>query len=211
MTNIEVEYRGKLTTAKFDSLKRVMDKNGKFIRKMDRLSLIYLCPKTIKDSTTQKYDSIDVRVRLEKEELELVLKYGSYKEEVGGGRKEISFKMLNNQFEEAIDFLRVLGFHKAYVQLQKKYIYRYDNIQFELGYIKHFGNYFEAEIIVKNKKDLESANSKILGLCKKLNVKYIDDRKAYQRAIKALNKKQELFDFDKQTARQLIRKYHLLS
>ena len=100
---------------------------------------------------------------------------------------------------------------EACVQLQKKYIYRYDNIQFELGYIKHFGNYFEAEIIVKNKKDLESANSKILGLCKKLNIKYIDDRMSYQRAIKALNKKQELFDFDKQTARQLIRKYNLLS
>jgi predicted adenylyl cyclase CyaB len=207
MPNIEVEYRGRLSTREFSRLKKFMDKNGKFIRKMDRLSLIYLCPKAIKESPNQKYDDIDVRVRLDNGEMEIVLKYGSFEEEVGGGRKEISFKMLNDQFDEAVDFLKVLGFHKAYVQAQKKYIYRYNNIQFELGYIKHFGNYFEVEVIVKNKKEMESANSKIFGLCKRLDIKYMDDLGIYQKAIDALNKKQELFDFHKQTAKQLIRKY----
>lgn len=115
----------------------------------------------------------------------MVLKYG--KSSGNDVRKEFQFPVDSKSFEEAVEFLYILGYYYGVLQTTKSFLYKYKGIEFVLVEVPNFGYYFEAEIRT-NSSSIESANKKILLACKELNLEFLDD-KSFWRLIEDLNKR----------------------
>lgn len=171
MSKIEVEYRGVLTKKKFNELNVFLGKNGKFIGEKDRLSLIYF-PRG-KESSKISKSPTDLRLRITNKKTELVLKYG--KSSGNDARKEFSFPMESEQFEEMTEFLFILGYYYGVLQATKSYLYMYKGIEFTLVEVPGFGYYFEAEILTDS-KSVKNADKKIMSVCDELGLSVLNDR-----------------------------------
>ncbi len=64
MVKIEVEHRGLLTEKKFNELVKFLKKEGKFIGKKNRFSLIYFSHGKVANFKLQKNNPIDLRLRI---------------------------------------------------------------------------------------------------------------------------------------------------
>jgi len=196
MAQIEVEHRGILTKKKFDELKLFLKKNGKFIQEKDRFSVIYFPPgkETFQVNKISK-SPIDLRVRITNKKTEMVLKYG-----ISSGsdaRKEFFFPVDSNKFEEAIEFLFILGFYYGVLQATKSYLYKYKGVEIVLVDVPKFGYYFEAEILTET-KSIKAANSKIISACKELGLDILSD-KDFWKLLQSLNDRPGMrFNFKKQ-------------
>lgn len=172
--NVEVEHRGTLNKAKFDNLRKFFEKEGKFIKEKDRFSVIYF-PRG-KEKLKVPKSSLDLRVRVTNKKAEIVLKYG--KSSGADARKELSFPIDPSQFEEATEFLFILGFYYGALQATKTYVYMYKDIEFAIVHAPAFGYYFEAEILT-DKQSIKGADEKILSVLKELDLNALNNKEFY--------------------------------
>ena len=170
MAKIEVEYRGVLTKKKFDELNNYLKKSGNYIKEKDRFSVIYF-PRG-KERLKVSKSPLDLRVRITNKKSELVLKYG--RSSGNDARKEFSFPIDSEKFEEIIEFLKILGFYYGVLQATKTYIYIYQDIEFALVDVPGFGYYFEAEILA-DMKSVESVKKKIAITTKELGLNVLNE------------------------------------
>jgi len=165
--NIEVEMMGGINTNKFNSLKDFFDKNAKFKKKKERLTLMYFRDKIPLDIKEIKDEPVDLRFRVTNKQPEVVLKYGIFSGE--NARKEITLPLKPEEVENQIEFLKLLGWYVVVVYAVKTYVYDYNNIEFALVDIKDYGYNFEAEIMcvegeIENSKESLKKELDILGL-----------------------------------------------
>lgn len=192
--NIEVEYRGMLTKEKFDALKEFLEKEGKFVKEKDRFSIIYF-PRG-KERLKVSKSPLDLRVRITNKKAEIVMKYG--KSSGADARKEFSFPIASEQFEEAIEFLFIMGFYYGVLQATKTYVYTYKGIEFAVVYAPIFGDYyFEAEILA-NDDSVESANQKITDVIKELDLSVLSEKEFYKWLDELSSKPEFKFNFKKE-------------
>lgn len=173
--NIEVEHRGVLTKEKFDSIKQFLEKKGKFVKEKDRFSVIYF-PRG-KERLGVPKSPLDLRVRITNKKAEIIMKYG--KSSGADARKEFSFPIDPNQFEEATEFLFYLGFYYGALQATKTYVYMYKDVEFAIVNAPAFGHYFEAEILT-GKKEIQNANQKIMSVMKELGLEVLSEKDFYK-------------------------------
>lgn len=156
MTKYEVEHRGLLTAEKYDELIRFFDKNAKNCGTKKRFSIIY---STSKKSVREiKDDPIDLKLRVTNGKSEIALKYGKWSGK--DARREFGFEIDTDQYDDFIEFLKILGYHKAVLMDNIKHDYIYRGIEFSLVEVPHWGYYFEAEIM-SNEKEIDKANKKL--------------------------------------------------
>jgi len=126
---IEVEHRGLLTKEKFIEIKAFLDKNAKFLGEKDRFSILYFQTKA-KNSFERKEEVIDLKVRITNKKSELVMKHGVF----GGkdARKEFSFNLESNKFDDMVELLHILGFHHGVLHDTKTFVYFYNNVEISL-------------------------------------------------------------------------------
>lgn len=169
MAKIEVEHRGLLNEKKFAELNKFLKKNGKFIQEKGRFSIVY-SPRGRETLGIHK-TPVDLRLRITNKKAELVLKYGKF----GGNdaRKEFLFPIDAKKFEEATEFLQILGFYYGVLQATKTYLYLYKGIEFALVRAQDWGCYFEAEISTVQ-EGVERANKKIMSACKELGLEVLN-------------------------------------
>lgn len=177
MTQIEVEYRGSLNKKQFKELNIFLKKNGKFLGEKDRFSVIYFSHGKGENFDLDRDNPIDLRLRITNKKSELVLKYGRWSG--NDARKEFSFPIELKKFEEAIEFLMILGFYYGVLQATKSYLYRYKGVEVVLVDVPQFGYYFEAEILISPDK-IEEADKKITIVCKELNLSILSDNDFYK-------------------------------
>lgn len=191
MAKIEVEHRGALTEEKFKELNRFLKKNGKFIGKKNRFSLIYFSHGKEANFKLQKDNPVDFRLRITNKKSELVLKHGAW----GGkdARKEFSFPIDSKKFEDMVELLQVLGLYYGGLQATKTGVYVYKSVEFALVKVPGWGYYFEAEISV-NPNLVDGANKKIDLVCRELGLEVLDEKGFYDLCSK-LNERQG-FTFD---------------
>lgn len=195
MTKIEVEHRGKLTGEKFRKLNNFLNKNGKFIGKKDRFSVIYSPYRGKEILELSKKSPIDLKIRITNKKTELVLKYGKWSG--NDARKEFLFPIDSNKFEEMVEVLRILGFYYGVLQATKTYLYLYKGIEFALVKVPSWGYYFEAEIATDT-NGVKKANIKIAKECEKLDMNILND-KDFCELLKSLNNRPGFrFNFKKQ-------------
>jgi len=193
MAQIEVEHRGVLTKKKFDELSLFLKKEGKFIKEKDRFSVIYF-PRGKEKQKISK-SPLDLRVRITNKKAEIVLKYG--KSSGADARKEFSFPLEALQFEEATEFLFILGYYYGVLQATKSYLYEYKGIEIVLVDVPKWGYYYEAEILTDT-KSIKQANEKIISLCKELSLKVLNEKDFYQLLEDLSNRPGFRFNFKKE-------------
>ncbi|MBL7156389.1 MAG: hypothetical protein ISS87_02240 [Candidatus Pacebacteria bacterium] len=194
MTKVEVEHRGYLAERKFNESNKFLKKNGKYLDKQDRFSVIY-SPSRGKETFKLNRSPIDLKVRITNKKAELVLKYGRWSG--NDARKEFLFPIDSKKFEEMIEFLLILDFYYGVLQATKTYLYLYKGIEFALVKVPGWGYYFEAEIVV-NRNLIAKANKKIMLVCRKIGLKVLND-KDFCKLLEDLNNRPGYrFNFKKQ-------------
>lgn len=193
MAKIEVEHRGSLTQEKFKKLNNFLKKNGKFLEEKDRFSIIY-SPRG-KETFGLGRSLVDLKLRITNKKTELVLKYGKWSG--NDSRKEFLFPIESRKFEEAVEFLFILGFYYGVLQATKSYLYIYKGVEIVLVKVPRFGYYFEAEIM-SDPDSINIADQKIMSVCKELNISVFDN-KGIRRLLQNLNDRPGFrFNFKKQ-------------
>ena len=200
--NIEVEHRGLLTKEKFNTLRKFLEKEGKFIKEKDRFSVIY-SPRG-KETLRIHRSPIDLRLRITNKKSELVLKYGKWSG--SDARKEFSFPIDSAKFGEMTEFIKILGFYYGVLQATKTYVYMYKDIEFAIVQVPGFGYYFEAEILTE-KKSIQSANQKIMLILKELGLNVLNDKDFYKLLEDLSDRPGFLFNFKKENFSEIKKRF----
>lgn len=204
--NIEVEQRGPLKKEGFDKLNKFMKKNGKFLNEKKRLTLLYFKDKINENCTELKNDPVDLRIRVTNKKAEMIMKYGSWGS--SDNRKELTFNIGLDQFKDAIEFLKHLGWYLCTVQTTNSKNYTYRGIEFAIVEVTHMKfKYYEAEIMVDNKNRVKDAEKKINEVCKELGLRAYDE-KDFEKQLNKLNKAKEFqFNFKKESPLVMIKRF----
>lgn len=176
MAKVEVEHRGLLSEKKFEELNKFLKKNGKFLGKKDRFSLIYFSHGKDADFKLQKDNPIDLRLRITNKKSELVLKHGAWSGK--DARKEFSFSIDTKKFYDMTELLQVLGLYYGGIQATKTMVYVYKGVEFALVKVPGWGYYFEAEISV-NPASVDKANKEIDLVCRELRLEALNEKDFY--------------------------------
>ena len=203
MIQIEVEHRGQISRQKFDELRSFFEQQAKFLGKKDRFSLIYFQPKS-QNADARKSELIDLKLRITNGMTELVMKYG--KNSGSDARKEFSFNIDSQKFEQMVEFLRILGFRHGVLQATKTLVFLYNGIEFALVEVPDWGYYFEAEILT-DAESVDEANAKIIKQCTDLGLEVLDDD-AYWQLLESLNRRQGFtFDLNHEEFKQIKERF----
>lgn len=193
MAKVEVEHRGYLTEKKFKELNIFLKRNGKFLSKRDRFSVIYN-PRG-KERLDLVRSPIDLKIRITNKKTELVLKYGKWSG--NDARKEFLFPIESKKFGEMIEFLDALGFYYGALQATKTFLFKYKGAEIALVKVPGWGYYFEVEVLTDS--DLvDKANKKIADLCKALGIEVVNNE-GFLKLCESLNERPGFrFNFKKQ-------------
>ena len=189
---IEVEIRGPLTKNQYYYLNKVFSKNGKFISPKNRIVLCYPDPET---GSLVENCNTDIRIRTTNGIPELIIKQGKW----GGDehRREFSLLAEKGDFDKLVMMLGAMGFKKGVLAERYGKIYIYKKIEFSLVKVPKHSYYFEAEIMVKAKKDIKKAKEKMRRVCKNLGLEVWDDKGFYKYIHTLNNEANEIFDYEK--------------
>lgn len=176
MSKYEIELRGQLSTKQKNKLENFLAKNGKLVKEYKRIQWCF-------DRNLQK--KIDLRLKITNGEAEFSLKDGGLSE---ANRKEISIPIPTNKLKQAKDFLKILDYREGIIAWRNAKIYSYENIEWAIVEVPNFGYYFEAEKLVKNKKDGQEAENEIRSVTSKLGLKLMTAQETIE-YIKLLDRK----------------------
>jgi hypothetical protein len=192
---IEVEHIGKIDKEKFEELKNLFEKEGKFLKRKERISFMYFRDSIPKDISEIKEEDTDLRLRITNKKPELIIKKGLF---TGThSRKEISIKFDMKELFKYVDFLSALGWNIGVIYAAETFVYEYRDIEFSLVYIKNYGYNFEAEILT-TKDEIEESTTKIKNILDELNLIPFDEGGLNNQCNDINNRKELRFDFSKE-------------
>ena len=195
----ELEFRGPLTKDSFDKLDRRLRSISKKHKILSRLSMIYFPPGFGREDMARS--RMDVRLRINNNKPELVMKTGTSD---SADRSEFTIEISQASFLDTVDFLLSLGFVSGFLQRQSKRLYEYKGMEIDLGYIEHFGHYFEIEKVVYSRRDIPRAKKDIARICNELGLRFYGKRE-YEEAIERLDRMQKTFDLRRESIAKLMK------
>lgn len=202
MAKIEIEHRGLLTKKKFEELLDFFHKNGKFLGKKERFSIIYI---QAKNSVAEDRDcEIDLKLRITNKLPELALKYGKWSGK--DARKEFNLDIKKDQFWECVELLKILGYERCALMANTKNDFLYKNIEFSLVEVPDWGYYFEAEILA-DPKDITKYDKLIEKEVSALGLKVASEEE-FVRLLDELNSRPgSRLEINDKTIKELRSKY----
>jgi len=200
---IEVEIRGPLKKEGFDRLRRIMEKEGEFVREKNRLSLLYFRNKITENMEDVREELVDLRVKVTNKRGGIVMKYGRW----GGSctRKEISLSFDISKFEDTLEILKHLGWFICVALSVNAKVYFFKGVEFTIAKINDLGYNYEAEIEIDNEEETEKTKEKIRKVCKELNLREYKKGEYEEQCNKINNNKENQFNFREQEI-SLVRK-----
>jgi len=186
--NYEVELRRPLTSTDYERVSDFLLKNGELIANLHRFLIDYST--FLEGIGTRKRD---IRVRITNGQPELVVKMGEWG---GTHRKEVSVLLKDSQFENAIQFLGLLGYIKGVACERIIKCYKYKGINLSLVEVPGYSYFFEAEKMgIETEVNLIS--QEMLDVIHQLGLKVFTKEEFYA-YIEDLNKNVNwVFDFRK--------------
>jgi len=200
----EVEFIGNLPKGKFEELKRLFEKEGKFKKQKDRISFMYFRNNIPKDLSEIKDEPVDLRFRVTNKQPEIVLKYGLFN--AAHARKEVSIPLKPEEVEKHLELLSLLGWNLVVIYATKTLTYDYKGIEFALAEIKDYGYNFEAEILTDESK-ADEAKKIITKELTKLGLKPFDEQGLNKQCNAINNKKDIQFDFSKKSFKEVRERF----
>jgi adenylate cyclase class IV len=205
MKDIEVEQRGPLTKTQLKELTAFFKKNAVFKGYKERILIDY---STFLPGEGIKGRKKDIRLRTTNGIPEIMIKLGSW----GGSeqRKEVSLIAKKGEFDKLVQIFGLLGLTKGALVITKTNAFKYKGIEFAVVDVCGKRYIFEAEIMIKDKKNTAAAKSKIEKVIKELELKIYTDKEFYA-YIEDLNKKQiaKTFDYNNYTDGYFKKKFRL--
>jgi len=176
MSNYEIELRGSLDKIQKEKLENILINRGKLIKEYKRTQWCFF-NKALKNK--------DLRIKNTNGNWEISLKVGDLAKT---SRKEISLSFLESDKKQAFNLLKFLGYNNGIIAVRSAKIYEYRGVEWAIVRATDDINYFEAEKLVKNKKDSRLAEEEIRAICLELGLK-IFNIKEYREFIKYLGQK----------------------
>jgi predicted adenylyl cyclase CyaB len=168
---IEVEKRAIINESEFQRMKKLLDKNAKFIGAKTMKSFLFNDPHYL-------------RIRLIKGQNEAIITHKSeYYHQ--SARKEIEFPIELKKLNSFLAIIREIGFKECVEIKAIKRKYKFKGFLIELNRVNHLGNILEVEMMLKNKKGLKKTDEKILEIMDELGLKEfpLDKYKAMHKVI----------------------------
>ncbi len=199
--NIEIEIRGPLSKAQYESLITFFTKNGKVKEKKDRILIDYstFLPGGIESRKK------DIRLRVTNGIPEIIVKIGEW----GGSeqRKELSVLGKPGEFDTLVEIFGHLGFGKGVLAHRKSRVYEYKDVEFALVEVPNHSYYFEAEKMAHGNEDAQKITEELTKICESLDLT-VYDKKGFFEYIAILNKEANgVFEFDEYVAGDFKKKY----
>ena len=202
MSKIEVEHRGLITKEEFNRFKHFFRKNGKYLGEKKRFSLIH---NTSEKSVREIKDNpVDIKLRLTNKKPELAVKYGKWSGK--DARREFNFSLEPNMFDDMLELLKILGYHKFVLMANTKYDYFYHGIEFSLVKVPDWGFYFEAEILTKESFK-EQADRKLDHEIVELGLKVLDEDEFYDLLDELNNRRGFRIDLYKVSLKEIKKRF----
>ena len=159
MHQYEIELRGPLSLRQKNKLLKFLNKFGRKIKEYKRIQWCF------KDSWEK---NLDLRVKVTNNDVKLSLKLGNPSKP---HRKEISLHLRKNDLKKAFDFVKHLGYRKGFKAWRNADIFEYKQIEWAIVEVPDHSYYFEAEKLVRNKKEGQMAEDEIKKVAYELGLK----------------------------------------
>lgn len=167
---IEVEIRGRLDQAGFDSLSKFMQENGKHVESHEReMYLLFNYPGYDEDPMAR---DVDIRLRRTDEFCEIMIKKKAGENNVA--RHEMSLPLAIKDLELAKKVLSDLGQKKGLKIWRWKSVYEYQGIEWSLVRTPKDYFYYEAELAIEDGANATEAHQKLESAAKELNLEILD-------------------------------------
>tara|TARA_Y100000310_G_C20503508_1_gene725217 strand:- start:195 stop:824 length:630 start_codon:yes stop_codon:yes gene_type:complete len=201
---IEVEYIGKINKEKFNELKILFEKDGKFLKRKERISFMYFRDEIPEDISEIKEEDTDLRLRITNKKPELIIKKGLF---TGThSRREISIIFDKKNLSNYVDFLSALGWDKGVIYAVETFVYEYEGIEFSLVGIIDYGFNFEAEILT-TKNEQNNAIKKIKKILNKLSLVAFDEEGLNKQCNEINNRTKLRFDFSNGNIKEYLERF----
>lgn len=184
--DIEVELRGPVSGESIKKVEEFLSQNGKFKKSKDRVLIDYT-------SEGVEEREKDVRLRSTNGIPEIIVKLGKW----GGeeARKEISVVVNRGDFDKLVQIFGIIGLTEGILCVRKSKVYDYKGVEFAFVEVPNHSFYFEAEKLIKDGDNKESAIMEIREVCRELGLSLFGEKEFFD-YVQLLNKEaNEVFDF----------------
>ncbi len=196
---IEVELRGVIERKKIQELL----KNYPFRKTKERIVIMYFREKIPEDVREILNDPVDLRVKISKKQAKLSLKYGTFSDV---GREELEINIPKSEVLKLIKMLAYLGWKHAVVYATEAWETEIDKITFTIVKILRTPfSFFEAEILVKNKKEVKKAEEKLKKFLEKFGLKPFTEEEFYDFCNRINGIEEFKFDFMKRKPEEIFK------
>lgn len=183
---IEVEVRGRIKN--FEKVLNDFRKKAKFVEEKDRFSMVYFRTGSPINREAVKSEKVDFKLRITNKKPEIVMKYGLVKG--SESRKEILIPIKLEDFDEAVELFRLIGWEKGVIMATKTFVFMYKGIEFALVHNKKL-EYFEAEKLVEKDENTEEVISEIRKVCGDFGLEFFSEDEFF-RVLDSINQEKEL-------------------
>jgi len=156
IADYEIELRGRLSDSKYRSIKKFLDKNGKF--KEEKIRTFYDFSTFIPGEGLRGRTK-DFRIRETNGQPEVILKLGAW--QGSDRREELSVITAKGSTETLLKIFGEMGFKKAMKGTRHTLAYDYKDIEIALVEVPDHSYYFEAEIVAPADSDHEEVYTRI--------------------------------------------------
>lgn len=194
IADFEIELRGPLTKDKYDEIKSLLDKTGKFKEEKRRVFYDY---STFIPGEGIRGRTKDFRVRETNGKPEVILKLGKW--QGSDRREELSVFTEKGSTDKLLKIFGEMGFTKAMKGERHTLAYDYKDLEIALVEVPGHSYYFEAEIIASATSDHDKVYKKIKKELDELGLNTFSDD-AFNDYIDLLNKEvNEVYEYVKPT------------
>jgi len=163
-SNIEVEFRSRFSKNKYLSLKRFLDLKAKNLGKDDKDVYFFIMPDKL----------LKVVNNISKKTAKIVLKLNKIGK--GSDFEELEILIDPKTLENWVTLFTHLGFHNMMHTYQKRQNYEYKGIEIALKWSEVWGYHLELEILIKDKKQKASVETKIKKVAQELGLQLMTDK-----------------------------------
>lgn len=161
---IEIEMRAMFSEKKFNSLKKFLDYQAKYLGQDDKDVHFYIFP----DKLLKVTDNIS------KESAKLTLKLNR----IGQGTdfEEIEFPIKREDIEKAVKMFSSLEMTDNIIHsFQSRHNYMYKGVELALKFSSEWKHHLELEIVVEDESEKKEAENKINAVAEELEVKIMSE------------------------------------
>jgi predicted adenylyl cyclase CyaB len=193
IADFEVELRGRMTSRKFQDIKKFLDENGTF--KQEKNRVFYDFSNFIPGEGLRGRTK-DFRIRETNGQPEVILKLGEW----GGSdcREELSVLTEKNSTETLLKIFGEMGFIKAIKGVRHTLAYDYKDIEIALVEVPGHSYYFEAEIVAPANSDHTEVYKKIKAELDELGLETFSDEGFHDYIDQLNSESNEVYEYQKE-------------